>query len=202
MDAFGPPITFGNSIVPINPLTATMGQPVLAGSEPKKMVITDNGQHIYAALDVEGAVARFDLLPKAVGLRFSLGNDVPFHGPRYVEDLQLAPGSTTTLAISRMHKNGTPRQVGVAIYDSGVQRPTTTATEFPTHFDNNNAIEYSSSPTTIYGYVSAEDVRLTPNTDFAQVIFRLPNNLAPGVCTAKIKAHAQTSNSRTFRIRI
>ena len=51
-----------------------------------------------------------------------------------------------------MHKNGTPRHVGVAVYDGGVQRPTTTSTQFPTYFDNNNAIEYSSSPATIYGY--------------------------------------------------
>jgi DNA-binding beta-propeller fold protein YncE len=152
MDGFGPPLSFGNSIVPINPLTATMGQPVPVGSEPKRLVITDNGQHIYVALDGEGAVGRFDVLPKTLGLRFSLGNDVPFKGPRYVEDMQLEPGSTTTLAISRMHKNGTPRHVGVAIYDSGVQRPTTTSTEFPTYFDNNNVIEYSNSPATIYGY--------------------------------------------------
>ncbi len=151
-DGFNQLISFGNSIVPINPQTGTMGQPVHVGSEPKKLIITPNNQHIYAALDGAGAVARVDMATKTVGLRFSLGNDAPSRGPRFVEDMQVAPGTVSTLAISRMHKNGIPRHVGVAIYDHGVQRPTTTSTEFPSHFDNNNAIEYSSSSSTIYGY--------------------------------------------------
>ena len=50
--------------------------------------------------------------------------------------------------------------------------------------------------------VPAEAVRPISNTDFVQVIFRLPNNLAIGTCTVTIKAHAQTSNTGTMRIRI
>ncbi len=42
--------------------------------------------------------------------------------------------------------------------------------------------------------VAAEDVRLAPNTDFAQVTFRLPDTLAPGACTVTVKAHGQFSN--------
>jgi N-acetylneuraminic acid mutarotase len=48
--------------------------------------------------------------------------------------------------------------------------------------------------------VPAEDVR--PVSSFAQVIFRLPDNLAVGTCTVTIKAHAQVSNAGTIRIRI
>jgi hypothetical protein len=50
--------------------------------------------------------------------------------------------------------------------------------------------------------VPAEDVRLVPNFDFTQVIFRLPDNLSAGTCTIKIKAHGQVSNTGTIRIRI
>ena len=50
--------------------------------------------------------------------------------------------------------------------------------------------------------VPAEDVRPTSNTDFVQVIFRLPANLAVGTCTITIKAHGQTSNTGSMRIRI
>jgi uncharacterized repeat protein (TIGR01451 family) len=46
----------------------------------------------------------------------------------------------------------------------------------------------------------AEDVRLMPNLDFAQVTFRLPDSLASGVCTVTVKAHSQASNTGTFRI--
>lgn len=49
--------------------------------------------------------------------------------------------------------------------------------------------------------VAAESVRLVVNSDFAQVIFRLPTNLAAGACSVTIKAHGQTSNSGTIRIR-
>jgi hypothetical protein len=50
--------------------------------------------------------------------------------------------------------------------------------------------------------VPAESVRLVPDTDFVQVVFRLPDTLAAGTCTLRIKAHGQTSNAGTLRIRI
>ena len=49
--------------------------------------------------------------------------------------------------------------------------------------------------------VPAEGVRAIDNSDFTQVIFRLPDNLAPGACTVTLKAHGQTSNSGTIRIK-
>ena len=50
--------------------------------------------------------------------------------------------------------------------------------------------------------VVAEDVRAVPNTNLTQVMFRLPNNLAIGTCTIKIKAQNHVSNSGTIRIRL
>jgi hypothetical protein len=49
--------------------------------------------------------------------------------------------------------------------------------------------------------VVAQDVRPVANLGFVQVSFRLPDNLAVGTCTIKIKAHAQVSNAGTIRIR-
>jgi hypothetical protein len=49
--------------------------------------------------------------------------------------------------------------------------------------------------------VPAEDVRPVANSEFVQVSFRLPDSLAPGTCTVKIKSHAQVSNAGTFRIK-
>jgi hypothetical protein len=48
--------------------------------------------------------------------------------------------------------------------------------------------------------VPASDVRALPNTDLAQVVFRLPDTLAPGTCKVTIKAHGTTSNMGTIRI--
>jgi hypothetical protein len=50
--------------------------------------------------------------------------------------------------------------------------------------------------------IPAEDVRATPNFNFTQVIFRLPDSLSLGTCTISVKAHGQVSNSGTVQIRI
>jgi uncharacterized repeat protein (TIGR01451 family) len=47
----------------------------------------------------------------------------------------------------------------------------------------------------------AEVVGSVPNTDFTQITFRLPDTLAPGTCTIRVKFHAQTSNAGTVRIK-
>jgi len=49
--------------------------------------------------------------------------------------------------------------------------------------------------------VPAEDVRAVANSEFIQVSFRLPDSLAPGTCTIRIKSHAQVSNAGTIRIK-
>lgn len=49
--------------------------------------------------------------------------------------------------------------------------------------------------------VFAEQVVAMPNTDLVQVTFRLPNNLAVGTCTVRIKHQLRTSNTGTIRIK-
>lgn len=49
--------------------------------------------------------------------------------------------------------------------------------------------------------VPAEDVRALTNADFIQVSFRLPDSLASGTCTIRIKAHTLVSNAGTIRIK-
>ena len=49
--------------------------------------------------------------------------------------------------------------------------------------------------------VPAEDVRAVTGSDFVQVSFRLPDSLASGTCTIRIKAHAVVSNAGTIRIK-
>lgn len=49
--------------------------------------------------------------------------------------------------------------------------------------------------------VVAQDLRTVPDHSFTQVVFRLPDTLAPGTCTIKVKVNGQESNSGTIRIR-
>jgi len=48
--------------------------------------------------------------------------------------------------------------------------------------------------------VAAEDVRLVPNFDLAQIVFRLPDSLSAGACSVTVKAHGQVSNAGIIRI--
>jgi len=48
--------------------------------------------------------------------------------------------------------------------------------------------------------VPAADVRAVPSVDLMQVLFRLPDALAPGTCKVTIKVHGQSSNMGTIRI--
>jgi fimbrial isopeptide formation D2 family protein len=49
--------------------------------------------------------------------------------------------------------------------------------------------------------VAAEAVQSIPFYNFTQIVFRLPDNLSPGTCTIKVKAHGQESNTGTIRIK-
>lgn len=139
--------SIGNSITSIDPVTGSIGSSVTVGSEPTKLAISDNGQFLYVGLDGTGAVRRFNLASQTAELQFSLGSD-PFSGPYYADDIEVLPGNPQAVAIARMYKTVSPRAAGVAIYDDGVQRPTTT----PGHFQGSNVIEFSALSSRLYGY--------------------------------------------------
>ena len=49
--------------------------------------------------------------------------------------------------------------------------------------------------------IPPQDVRLLPNFEFVQIVFRLPSNLPVGTCKIKVIAQGQSTNTATFRIR-
>jgi len=49
--------------------------------------------------------------------------------------------------------------------------------------------------------IPPQDVRLLPNFEFVQIVFRLPSNLPVGMCKIKVIAQGQSTNTATFRIR-
>lgn len=138
--------SFGNSVVAINPVNGTMGTPVFFGSEPARMAISANKQFIYAGLDGAGAVRRFDLASQTPSIQFALGRSAS-NGTYYVEDIAVLPDDPNAIAVSRRNIGTTPKHEGVAVYDSGVVRTNVTPA-----FGGNNAIEFSSSASTLYGY--------------------------------------------------
>lgn len=109
----------GNSIVPLNGSTGDSGPPVFVGSEPGKMVVSDDGQFIYVILNGAASVRRFDVASQTAGPQFALGNE-SFSGPLFARDIAVQPNNPNTLAVLRSTSNGAGG--AVAIYDGVTQR--------------------------------------------------------------------------------
>lgn len=101
----------------------------------------------------------------------------PFKVPNFASSFFLPPGQNTIVMIFGQNLRLNPGETAAAVVVNLVDA-------------NNQSFD-----------VPAADVRtLPPNTDLAQVLFRLPDTLAAGTCQVTIKAHGQTSNTGTIRI--
>lgn len=89
---------------------------------------------------------------------------------------------------------GTDRNTRVALYARGLQL---NPGESP-----QSVFVRLTSTTSIFDIfeVPAEDVRLLPNSDLTQVVFRLPDNLPAGTYEVFIRAHGLITNTGTIRI--
>ena len=165
----------GNSIGVINPNNNTLENTVFIGSEPTALAISDDGKYIYSGFSGSSTVRRFEISTQTSGLQFSLGSDSS-NGSFYAEDIEVMPGQSNTIAVSRKNIGFTPRHEGVAIYDNGVIRPTTT----PAH-TGSNKIEFSAQNSLIgYNNESTEFGirRMSINSSGVSVLGVSPNVLS------------------------
>ena len=135
----------GNSIGIINPNTYSLENTIFIGSDPTILAISDDGQYIYSGFSGTSTVRRFNITTLTPEIQFTLGNDTST-GANYAEDIEVMPGQPNTIAVSRKNNGFSPRHEGVAIYDDGIARATTT----PDH-TGSNKIEFTSSNSLI-GY--------------------------------------------------
>jgi hypothetical protein len=148
-------------------------------SEPFGTTIAD-GQGAGTILDDDFLLALEDSGPvagQAAAVDSLFLTRDPFKVPNFASSFFLPPGQNTVVMIFaqnlRLNPGETAADVVVNLVDG-----------------NNQSFD-----------VPAADVRtLPPNTDLAQVLFRLPDALATGTCNVTIKAHGQTSNMGTVRI--
>ena len=146
--------TGGNSIKTIDPATGAITNSTFVGSEPNRLALADDGTTLYAALNGSFAVRRFDISTQTAGLQFSLGND-SFFGRFVVNDLAVQPGNPNVVAVARYYQGVSPPEAGVAVFDSGVQRPNTG----PGHIAGSDFIAFSTTPSTLYGGGTSGGVR-------------------------------------------
>jgi len=136
----------GNSIVSVDPATGISDAPVFVGSEPKKLALSTDGNSLYVFLDGSAVVRKFDVPTKTPGAQFALGQD-NFFGIYTMTDMAVAPGNPDLVAIARSFRGTSPPEAGVAVFDHGVQRPTTTVG----HIAASDFLSFSASPNTLYG---------------------------------------------------
>ena len=136
----------GNSLVEINPHTGALGRSVPVGSDPNVIAVADDGSRAYVGLLGSSTITEVNLTTFSVTRDIDLGS-AGFFGPRYAEDIEVQPGAPGVIAVSLQYDDLSPRHGGVAVYDGGVMRPTTT----PVH-TGANRLTWGDQPGTLYGY--------------------------------------------------
>ncbi|MFZ1375327.1 MAG: hypothetical protein WAS25_01875 [Geothrix sp.] len=114
---------YGNRVVAVNPATGAITASVFAGSEPNRLAVSGDGQFLYVGLDGSSSIQRFALPALTLDLSIPLPMDGYF-GPYYTLDLQVAPLSPRTVAVSLANKGVSPSaQGGIVIFDDATPRP-------------------------------------------------------------------------------
>lgn len=131
----------GNAVAAIDPRLGQIVSSVAVGREPGALGLSQDGNHLYVALDGDGAVRRVNLATFRATQRIEIGAGL------IAEDVEVQPGNPNVIAVALAFTGSSPRHEGVAIFDRGVRRPQQT----PGH-TGSNRIEFSADPGTLYGY--------------------------------------------------
>ena len=142
-----------NTVVPINPVTATVGTPIPVGNDPGVLAASADGKYLYVGLNADHTIQRINLSTSAIERTFPLPVD-PTFGKLTVFDMHVVPGSDTEVAASLMG-SFSPGEEGIALFnDAGLvnwipslsltgQTPTVSVDRFT----------FTNSPSTLYAIV-------------------------------------------------
>jgi len=98
-----------------------------AGSQPNVLAISDDSNFLYAGIDGSASVQRFTLPGLAKDISYPLGAN-PFFGNYFALDIQVAPATPHTTAVTLANVGFSPSaQGGITIFDDAIPRPTTVA---------------------------------------------------------------------------
>lgn len=134
---------FGNRLIVMDPLSASIVDSVFVGSEPGRVAVASDGSRAYVGINGAGAARIVDLPTLTAGTQFVL----PLRfGPTRAEDIAVSPTDPTTVLISAASSGVSPRHAGVFAYTNGVELPDSA----PDH-TGSNRIEFGSDGH-LYGY--------------------------------------------------
>lgn len=92
----------GNSILPIDPFTGSMGSPVQVGSEPNLLSETSDGKYLYVGLSGAKSIGRFNLQNQSLDLTVPIAFTNQFSTTptnTAARSIATLPGSDSTLAV-------------------------------------------------------------------------------------------------------
>jgi Bacterial Ig-like domain (group 2) len=143
------------SIIAIDPATGLPGQPVVVGSDPNKLAISDNGQYLYVSLDDASSIRRMSLPTLTTDLNFSLGTHPPSTPQEYIcgKDIQVVPGNAREVVVARARHIGSGScrfndAYEAAVFQDGVELPNKTSGQGPAFV---HLLEFSDSASLLYG---------------------------------------------------
>jgi len=113
-----------NQVCILNPTTQAISN-CQAGDEPDVLAISDDSQFLYVGMDGLGSVQRFLLPALTPDISYSLGN-YGTNDPYYALDIQVAPGSAHTTAVTTGANVIPAAQGGITIYDDSTPRLSST----------------------------------------------------------------------------
>jgi trimeric autotransporter adhesin len=96
----------GDSVVTIDPVTATIGTPVAVGSQPTVMTESNDGNYLYISLIGSDSLAQFDPVHQQLLETISLASASSRVGTNTANWLSVMPGSDSTLAVSYSGTDG------------------------------------------------------------------------------------------------
>jgi hypothetical protein len=108
-----------NTILPIDPVTSSVGTPIPVGNDPAVLAASSDGHYLYVGLNAAHSLQRINLTTGLVERTFALPSD-PYLGPLRVFDLHAVPG-TPTAVVAVLFANASPAEDGIALFnDSGL----------------------------------------------------------------------------------
>ncbi len=132
-----------NKVVTINPVTLQVTGSTATGQDPRRLLLSPDGQYLYVSLYGNGTIAKINPTTMAVISTFAVGTD-PLYGTLYAEDMCPVAGQPDTLIVSQASKSY-DGHVAAAVYDNGVQRPQKAN-------GSSNEIEPTADPAIYVGY--------------------------------------------------
>jgi hypothetical protein len=137
-----------NTISVLDPFSGRITASQAAGPDPSVLAISDDGQFLYAGIDGASIVQRFILPSLTPDIQIPLGSD-PFNGPYFALDVQVAPGTPHTIAITLGAFNHSPEALGgLVVFDDATSRSTELSGFPPNIFDS---LQWGADATQLFG---------------------------------------------------